>query len=190
MLGIRRETDYAVRTILHLASVGEGVSVTVRDIAMLRRLPLSFVRRIVARLGAAGIVETTRGMRGGVQLARPATDISLLDVISAMEGGVTLNPCVATPHTCPLSDSCPAQRAWTDATRVLEDHLASVRFSALAGVDRRHIPAHRALIPLAVERPAAAKSAAAKSVPAKPARAKAAGTKRAVAKRAALRSAG
>ena len=85
------------------------------------------------RLGAAGIVETTRGMRGGVQLARPATDISLLDVIGAMEGGVTLNPCVATPHTCPLSDSCPAQRAWTDATRVLEDHLASVRFSALAG---------------------------------------------------------
>ncbi len=185
MLGIRRETDYAVRTILHLASVGEGVSVTVRDIAMLRRLPLSFVRRIVARLGAAGIVETTRGMRGGVQLARPATDISLLDVIGAMEGGVTLNPCVATPHTCPLSDSCPAQRAWTDATRVLEDHLASVRFSALAGVDRRHIPAHRALIPVTVERPAAAKPAVAKSAAAKPA-----GARRAVVKPSARRSAG
>lgn len=145
MLGIRRETDYAVRTVLHLASVGDGVAVTVRDIARLRHLPLSFVRRIVARLGAAGILETTRGMGGGVRLARPATDITMLDVLDAMEGGVTLNPCVASPHTCPLSDACPAQRAWTEATRVLVSHLESVSFSALAGSDRRHAAAHRVL---------------------------------------------
>ncbi len=162
MLGIRRETDYAVRTVLHLASVGDAATVTVRDIAAHRRLPLSFVRRIVARLGTAGILETTRGMGGGVKLARPAADISLLDVVGAMEGGVTLNPCVATPHTCPLSEACPAQRAWTDATRVLEQHLGSVRFSALAGGDRRHASVHRALVLTPTDRVRAARAPSAR----------------------------
>lgn len=145
MLGIRRETDYAVRTILHLASVGEGVNVQVRDVAAQRRLPLSFVRRIVARLGASGILETTRGMGGGIRLARPAAEISMLDVVRAMEGTVALNPCLIAPHTCPLADDCPAQRAWADATAALETHLSSVRFDALAGGTRRHLAAHRGL---------------------------------------------
>jgi Rrf2 family protein len=143
VLGIRRETDYAVRTVLHLASVRDGAHVQVRDVAAQRRLPLSFVRRIVARLSAAGILETTRGMGGGIRLARPAAEISMLDVVRAMEGAVALNPCVVEPHTCPLAAGCPAQRAWADATAVLQDHLASVRFDALARGVRGHVAAHR-----------------------------------------------
>lgn len=145
MLGIRRETDYAVRTVLHLASLGSEAVVQVRDVAAQRHLPLSFVRRIVARLAASGLLRTTRGMGGGIRLARPASEISMLDVVRAMEGSLTLNPCVETPHTCPLSAGCPAQRAWTDATAVLENHLASVRFDALAGGAHGHVAAHQRL---------------------------------------------
>jgi Rrf2 family protein len=145
MLGIRRETDYAVRTVLHLATVGEEVNVQVRDVAEYRQLPLSFVRRIVARLSASGILETTRGMGGGIRLARPAAEISMLDVVRAMEGTVALNPCVVAPHTCPLSDGCPAQRAWAGATAALEAHLALVDFDTLAGSQRRHVAAHLGL---------------------------------------------
>lgn len=143
MLGIRRETDYAVRTVLHLASLGPEAVVQVRDVAAQRHLPLSFVRRIVARLGASGLLRTTRGMGGGIRLARPASEISMLDVVRAMEGSLTLNPCVETPHSCPLSAGCPAQRAWTEATAVLEKHLASVRFDALAGGTPGHVAAHQ-----------------------------------------------
>jgi Rrf2 family protein len=145
VLGIRRETDYAVRTILHLASVGERTNVQVRDVAAQRRLPLSFVRRIVARLSAAGLLETTRGTGGGIRLARPAAEISMLDVVQAMEGPVALNPCVVAPHTCPLAMACPAQRAWAEATAVLETHLASVRFDRLAEGAHGHLSAHRVL---------------------------------------------
>lgn len=143
MLGIRRETDYAVRTILHLATVGGRANVQVREVAAQRHLPLSFVRRIVARLSAAGLLETTRGMGGGIRLARAASEISMLDVVQAMEGRVTLNPCVAAPHTCPLAAGCPAQRAWADATAALETHLASVRFDRLAQGAHGHVSAHR-----------------------------------------------
>ena len=124
MLGIRRETDYAVRTVLHHATMDKGTSVQVRDIAAHRLLPLSFVRRIVARLSASGILETTRGMGGGVKLARPASEISMLDVVRAMEGTVALNPCVVAPHTCPLSTECPAQMAWAASTVTLSSVLS------------------------------------------------------------------
>ena len=148
MLGIKRETDYAVRTVLHLATLGQGDTVQVRDVAIHRQLPLSFVRRIVARLSASGILETTRGMGGGIKLARPAAQISMLDVVRAMEGSVSLNPCVHAPHTCPLSEGCPAQRAWAGATNVLEVHLESIDFETLAVSQRRHAVAHRGLKPL------------------------------------------
>jgi Rrf2 family protein len=148
MLGIKRETDYAVRTVLHLATVGEKANVQVRDVADERRLPLSFVRRIVARLSASGILETTRGMGGGIRLARPPAEISMLDVVRAMEGSVTLNPCVTEPHFCPLAEVCPAQTAWADATTMLEAHLASVDFGTLAASSRQHVAAHRGLAPL------------------------------------------
>ena len=145
MLGIRKETDYAVRTVLHLAAIGRGKSVQVRDVAAQRHLPLSFVRRIVARLHAEGIVATTRGTGGGIRLARPASEISLLDVLEAMDDGVALNRCLEVQHTCPLADGCPAQGAWSEATAVLEGHLASVRFDALSLKDTRHGSAHRDL---------------------------------------------
>lgn len=145
MLGIKRETDYAVRTVLHLATVGDGVHVQVRDVAAHRLLPLSFVRRIVARLRSAGILTTTRGMGGGIGLARPASEISLLDVVLAMEDSVALNRCMDAEHTCPLAGSCPAQLVWSEITALLESHLAGIRFDALAGRIQRHVDAHRGI---------------------------------------------
>lgn len=144
MLGIRRDTDYAVRTVLHLASLPPGTQVQVKDVAAQKLLPLSFVRRIVARLGTAGLLATTRGLKGGIALARPAAEISLLDVVLAMDDPVALNQCLDPDHTCPLAVSCPAHVAWAEATEILETHLASVRFDALAGGER-HAGAHRRL---------------------------------------------
>lgn len=144
MLGIRRETDYAVRTVLHLAAVGDGDLVQVKDVAAQKLLPLSFVRRIVARLSAAGIIATTRGMNGGIRLARPARDISLLDVVLAMGDGPALNQCLQEEHTCPLAAACPAQSVWAHASAILAEHLATVRFDALARGTHGHAEAHRA----------------------------------------------
>lgn len=145
MLGIKRETDYAVRTVLHLAALGPGAAVQVRDVADQRLLPLSFVRRIVARLGVAGILSTTRGMGGGVELARPPSDITLLDVCRAMGDDIVLNRCTDAEHTCPFASGCPAQMAWSEATGILEAHLASVSFEALARRSVLHSTAHRDL---------------------------------------------
>lgn len=132
MVGIARHTDYAARVVLHLACLEPGARVTIAEIAEKRLLPTPFVRRVVGKLVAAGLLVTTRGMGGGVCLARPAGEISLLDVVRALEGGVTLNHCVDNPKACPLAAACPVQQAWTGATRQLEASLEAVRFDQLA----------------------------------------------------------
>ena len=132
MQGIGRQTDYASRIVLHLACLREGAQVPMKEIAAKRLLPPAFIRRIVARLASAGILSTSRGAGGGIRLARPASEISLLDVVRVFEGGIVLNRCVDDPQPCPLTESCPVQRAWTSATRQVESYLASVRFDRLA----------------------------------------------------------
>lgn len=131
--GIGRQTDYAARIVLHLACLGEGAQVQVKEIVAQRLLPPAFVRRIVARLASAGILRTSRGAKGGVRLARSASEISLFDIVRIFEGGLVLNRCVDDPQACPNTRSCPVQRAWTSATRNTESYLASVTFDDLAG---------------------------------------------------------
>ena len=142
MLGISRQTDYAARVVLHLACLAPGARVPISDIAKHRMLPLDFVRRIVGDLVKAGVLMTVRGSGGGVSLARPAADISLGEVVHAMEGGVALNHCVSDRRVCPMAADCPVQSIWVEATHVLDDYLASVRFDALALRSEGHQPAH------------------------------------------------
>ncbi len=139
MMGISRQTDYAARLVLHLASLAPHAQASIPEIASRRLLPEPFLRRIVRRLAAAGLVSTARGVGGGIRLARPAENITLLDVMRAIEGDVVLNRCVAIPEACPLSDACPVQRQWTRITRNLKEDLAKVRFSDLATSLERHV---------------------------------------------------
>ena len=132
MIRIGRHTDYAARIVLHLACLDEGTQVTAGVLADEGLLPPAFVRRIVGRLAAAGIVRTLRGSGGGVTLARRPADISLLEVVRAMEDGPTLNACVDDASSCPLTVGCPVNRAWAEVTAQLVTSLDAVRFDRLA----------------------------------------------------------
>jgi Rrf2 family protein len=132
MKGIGKQTDYAARILLHLACLGDDVQVPMKEITAKRLIPSPYARRIVARLAGAGFLKTSRGAGGGIRLARPASEISLLEVVTAFEGGMILNKCVDDPEACQFEDVCPVQKAWTGATRHLEEYLVAVRFDQLA----------------------------------------------------------
>jgi Rrf2 family protein len=142
MIGISRQTDYAARLVLHLATLKEGTQVSIAEISKLRLLPVAFVRRLVGRLVKAGVLLTARGSGGGIRLGRPAAEISLLDVVNAVEGGIVLNQCLDGKHVCPLSSGCPVQAAWSAATKALEGHLAAVRFDVLVRDSEAHLTTH------------------------------------------------
>jgi Rrf2 family protein len=145
MLQIARHTDYASRIVLHLACLGEGAQASIAEIAEERMLPAFFVRRLIGKLVKGGILATSRGAAGGVRLARPAAEITLLDLVEAMEGPLALNPCLDASHTCPFSGTCPVQMVWAGATSALSASLASARFDALATGTAGHVAAHRAM---------------------------------------------
>jgi Rrf2 family protein len=132
MLTISRQTDYACRVILHLATLPSGTRVTAQEIAAQRIIPRAFVRRVITRLGKAQLITTTRGREGGIALARPASEISLLDVTRAMEGEIALNTCVIEPTECPLMQVCSVHEVWVEAHAQLVAHLAQATFDQLA----------------------------------------------------------
>ena len=80
------KADYAVRAAVELAAVGSGDPVKAEQIAEAQSIPLNFLENILAELRRAGIVESRRGAAGGYLLARPAEQITLADVIRAVEG--------------------------------------------------------------------------------------------------------
>ena len=109
---ITRQADYAVRAMVYLAQLGP-VKVNERaatgKIAQEKSIPPSFLAKIVSQLSVAGLLQTSRGARGGVSLAKPAEAISLLDVVEAIDGPILLNDCVGEMSTCTYDDDLPAQ---------------------------------------------------------------------------------
>ncbi len=142
MLSVSRSTDYAVRVVLHLAILEEGARESISGISRMRDLPVPFVRRIVSRLAEVGILRTVRGVGGGVALARGAGQITLHDVVSAMEGPTCASPCLEEPGSCKSSGTCPVRGIWSRTGHVLDNHLRSIRFADLAR-DQEHRRAHR-----------------------------------------------
>ena len=142
MIGISRQSDYAARLVLHLACLPVGTRVSIPEISAIRLLPAPFTRRIVGDLVKAGLLNTQRGTGGGISLARPAAEISLLDILNAVEGGVVLNACLEGGKPCVFGQGCLVQRAWGQATDLLQQHLATVTFETLVEASPSHQSAH------------------------------------------------
>ncbi len=107
MLQITREADCAIRILLEVASQRDGESATTATIAGRRLVPRPFLRKIVPRLVAAGLLSSARGRTGGIQLRRAPDTITLLDILAAVGPPITINRCVLRPDLCPLQPTCP-----------------------------------------------------------------------------------
>lgn len=128
---ITRQADYATRAVLYLARMGNGRRVATSRVALEQHIPAAFLVKIIAQLSIAGILNTSRGVRGGVRLAREARSITLLEVIEAMDGPIRLNDCVETTGSCALEHDCPLRQVWCDAQSELVAKLRNTNFAHL-----------------------------------------------------------
>jgi Rrf2 family protein len=124
---ITRQADYAVRAIMYLAQMGPDQKAATSQIAKEQDIPLSFLAKIIAQLSVAGLLQTMRGARGGVSLARNPDEINLLEVVEAIDGPIQLNECVSGNHQCAL-DTCPLKKVWNEAQADLVKRLKSTDF--------------------------------------------------------------
>jgi len=125
---ITRQADYAVRAVLYLAQLGPEKKAATSQIAQEQQIPPSFLAKIVSQLSVAGLLQTSRGARGGVTLAKAPEEISLLEVVEAIDGPILLNECVASSGVCTFGDSCPMRPIWCDAQSVLVNRLRTTSF--------------------------------------------------------------
>jgi len=125
---ITRQADYAVRAVLHLARSGD-VRTATSVIAEEQKIPPSFLAKIISQLSIAGLLHTSRGARGGVTLARQAGEITLLEVIEAIDGPIQLNECVGDTSICSFDKDCPLRPVWCEAQEQLVGRLKSTNFA-------------------------------------------------------------
>ena len=125
--------DYAVITMSAAARHCGGVRVSATQLADETGLPAPTVQKLVSRLTAAGLLRSSRGVGGGLKLARPAAAISLADIVEAVEGPIALTACVEKgSHDCGREACCTVRPHWNLVNQTLRGALAGVPLTRLA----------------------------------------------------------
>jgi Rrf2 family protein len=126
---------YGTRALLDLAVHGRNGLVQLKDVARRQEISLHYLEHLIAPLIGAGMIRSTRGARGGVQLARPPAEVKLSEVIQLLEGPVAPVECVNNPQSCPQSDLCVTRDVWGDLNKAMGEILESTSLQDL--VERR-----------------------------------------------------
>ena len=108
MLRLSKKTDYAIILLTHLGEVGDHVSA--QKVAAHYQLPYPMVANILKQMVSSGLIESTRGQRGGYVLARSADEIKLSEIIEVIDSPFSLVECVHDDDLCKIYQCCPTQR--------------------------------------------------------------------------------
>jgi Rrf2 family transcriptional regulator, cysteine metabolism repressor len=133
------KAEYGVRVMVELARRAGAEPIPLAEIAAHDGLPLAYLEHLVARLRKAGLVESRRGSRGGYMLARPASDITMAEVVEALEGSIAPIECISQASdgsiVCSRESSpdhvCPTKRLWTRVRFSIVDTLRETSLADL-----------------------------------------------------------
>src|SRR5881275_1426368 len=133
------KAEYGIRVLVELASRDGDAPVPLAEIAEANVLPLAYLEHLVARLRKAGLVESRRGAHGGYLLARPADEISMAEVVEALEGAIAPIECIsegADGHLVCSRETetdhvCPTKLLWTRVRGSVVRTLEETRLSDL-----------------------------------------------------------
>jgi Rrf2 family protein len=133
VIQINRQTDYAVRIILALSKLPPGTRKSTSDIRDEMQIPPALSQRIVADLARGNFIQTFPGRDGGIQLARPADQINLLQVIEYIQEPIYVSDClISNEDTCAFSGVCPVRNRWAKLRKLIRTELESQTFDQLA----------------------------------------------------------
>jgi Rrf2 family cysteine metabolism transcriptional repressor len=124
MLAITSKSPYAVKALAELARAGAAGPVPIGEIARRRDIPVQFLEGLFATLRRAGILQSQRGVKGGYSFARPADEVTVLEVVEALEGALAPDP-------------AEAGAMWVEAIEALRTKLAAVTIAEVAQREAR-----------------------------------------------------
>jgi Rrf2 family protein len=131
---ITRQADYALRAMIYLSRLDPTQRAATSQIAEEQKIPPSFLAKIISQLSIAGLIHTSRGARGGVSMARSPEEVSVLEVVEAIDGPISLNDCTGDPSACPFGEDCPLRPLWCETQAELIDRLRKTTFASFVSV--------------------------------------------------------
>ena len=124
------KADYAIRAMRFLSSLPKNAVGSINEVAAAESIPREFLAKILKDLTNGGLLTSHFGVHGGYRLARKSKDISLLDVIEAVDGPVHLNLCTeAAGAYCTRAGHCPMHGFWIAQEKLIKGSLASQKLS-------------------------------------------------------------
>jgi FeS assembly SUF system regulator len=126
--------DYAVVIMSAAARAGQGARLSATVLADETGIPLPTTQKLLGKLAGAGLFRSARGGGGGFVLTRAAAEISLADVVEAVEGPIALTSCVETGrHDCALEGACHVRPHWGPVNNAIRGALSGVTLASLSG---------------------------------------------------------
>ena len=124
--------DYAVVLMAHMADAPEAVH-SASGIAAATQIPAPTVSKILGAMGRSGLLNSRRGLNGGFSLARDAREISVADIVSAVDGPIALTNCIEDAHgDCDILSSCRMRGYWQKINQAVRAALEDVSLAELA----------------------------------------------------------
>lgn len=123
---------YGVRAVYEIARHAKG-PITIKEVAERQGISLSYLEQILHKLGKAGLIESVRGPAGGYLLARKPVELTIGDIVRALEGPIALSHCLEPGESddCMQADDCVARMVWTKVGAKIEEALDSISFEDL-----------------------------------------------------------
>jgi Rrf2 family transcriptional regulator, iron-sulfur cluster assembly transcription factor len=130
--------EYAIHGLVYLASAGSDAATMVSDIARATSVPESYLRKVFQQLAKAGLVASHRGVKGGFSLGRVPAEITLKDVVEAIDGSLPAYTCLKAARGCSLDEACPVSSAFDAAREKMAEVLDATSIRDLArGIQKR-----------------------------------------------------
>jgi len=126
VLKLSTKGRYGLRAMAELAGRCNGEPVLLDDLSEAQHIPKKYLYALFGALKNAGLIRSTRGAGGGYMLTRPAGQITVLDVVTALEGPLDLVECVGHPEQCGQHAHCPTAVLWADLSKMIQDYLGGM----------------------------------------------------------------
>lgn len=135
MIQVTKAGEYGLRAIAYLVNQGPDAKISIAEISQARQIPEPYLRKLLKPLIQKGIVVSIRGVAGGVRLARPLEEITLLEVVEALEGPISLNTCLIHGASCQYIGTCGMHPVWEEAQDAMFEVLRTKNLTALLESD-------------------------------------------------------
>lgn len=132
MFKLSKKTEYALMALQYIASLDKGQVATAKEIAESQVIPHSLLAKILQQLTKHQLILSLQGARGGYALGRKAEEITLAQMIEAIEGPIHIIECTESHHSCQRDDSCTLKASLNPLQQQLSSYLRSVTLADVA----------------------------------------------------------